>query len=226
MFANIRNVATIIILVESASYSHAQTTVWLSNNATFADLDITTAAPPGTTGSFDIWVKTEQPNRHNSIDVHLMAMGDAIEFIGADIVIGEDRFRVQGDAMVLQGGSIVTDMFGYSGIGGLLLGTGIGPGVPVDNEALGAYRFATIHYLVTGGGVSELQLKVGNDFVFQNLDENTLHLGIDDPISQNIAGSTDTITDGRIIVVPEPGSLFLLLVGGLLPQSARSTRLA
>jgi hypothetical protein len=211
MFRSICIEATLVVLLASAPVANGQTTVWLSDNATFADLDITTAAPPGTTGSFDIWIKTEHSNRVNSIGLDLMTMGNAIQFTGAEIVIGTDRFHAFGTT-VADDGTVIENMSAFAGVG-LELGSGIGPGVPVDDVALGAYRFATIHYRVAGLGSSELQLKVGEfafDWTFGG--PNILQIGIDDPISENVAGATDMIIDGRIQVVPEPDSLLLLLI--------------
>ena len=202
---------TLIVLLMAAPLSYGQTTVWLSDNATFQDLDLTTAAPPGTTGSFDIWIKTEQPSHISGVSLDLMSIGGAIELTGADIVIGQDRFTAYANPIVESNGARITDVsaavfFDWD--------TGIGPSEPVDNEALGAYQFATIHYRVVGQGTSELQLKVGG-WLFGDLLSDTLHLGINDPVTQNVLGATDTIIDGRMRVVPEPGSLLLLLVGGL-----------
>jgi hypothetical protein len=226
MFATIRNGATLLVLLSAATYSFGQTTVWLSDTATFTDLDITTTALPGTTGSFDIWIKTEQSFRINGVDLQLVTTGNAIAFTGADIVIGLNRFQVQRDPLVTQNDSLITDISVYSGIGGADIGTGIGPGVPVDNEALSAYRFATIYYRISGIGVSNVQLRLGS-FLIGNLQPNILHLGIDDPLTDgNIIGATDITIDGRIQVVPEPNSLLLLLVARFLPHGARTSRLA
>ena len=212
MFANIRIGAIFIILLVSASCSYGQTTVWLSDNATFADLDLTTAASPGTTGAFDIWIKTEHSDRLVGVGLDLMAVGEAIEFTGADIVIGRNRFVFQSTPIVVQDATAIVDMSAFTGVGGG--SSGIGPGIPVDDESLGAYRFATIHYRVAGVGTSDLQLRVG-EFLFLWTDggPNIVHLGINDPMSQNIPGGTDGIIDGRVQVVPEPSSVILPLMG-------------
>jgi hypothetical protein len=198
-----------------APVSYAQTTVWLSDNATFSDLNITTAAPPGTTGSFDIWIKTEHSNRLYSIGLDLLTTGNAIEFTGADIVIGRNRFYVF-ETSVPDDGTVVKNMSAYAGVG-LDFGSGIGGEVPVDDLVLDAYRFATIYYRIANVGTSDLQLKVGNfTFDWTLGGPNVLHLGIDDPMSvPYMPGDTDPIIDGRIRVVPEPNSLLLFLLGGL-----------
>lgn len=215
MFRSICISVTLTVWLSSAPLSYGQTTVWLSDNATFSDLNIRTAAPSGTTGSFDIWVKTQELDRLASVSVDLMSMGGAIELTGADIVIGRERFGVYSQPIVAVDGSMITHI---SAIALTHAGTGIGPGVPVDDVALGAYRFATIHYRIADVGISELQLKVGRWLIVCPcpLPHMGLHLGIDDPTSDYfVAGSTDPVIDGRIRVVPEPDSLFLLVVGSL-----------
>jgi hypothetical protein len=222
MFTCIRNGVTLTILLHISSLSYGQTTVWLSDNATFADLDLTTAAAPGTTGAFDIWIKTEHSDRLVGVGLDLMAVGEAIEFTGADIVIGRDRFIFHGNPTVMHDGAMITNLWTFTGLGGG--SPGIGPGVPVDNEDLGAYRFATVHYRIAELGVSDLQLRVG-EFLFLWTDggPNTVHLGINDPMSQNIPGGTDGIIDGRIRVVPEPSSL-VSLIGALCLSLKRAGR--
>jgi hypothetical protein len=223
MFASVRNGLTLIILLVVAPISNGETIVWLSDSATFGDLDITTAAQPGTTGSFDIWIKTEQIYRLTNASLDLMTVGDAIDLTGADIVIGLNRFGLQGKPVVEDNGSTIRDIWGDVVIH---FGTGIGQGIPVDNEALGAYKFATIDYRVRGPGTSNLQLKVGEfRFGWGISGADRLHIGIDDPVTDGyIAGATDVIFDGRIQVVPEPVSLLLLLLGRFLSQSARISR--
>jgi hypothetical protein len=226
MFAGIRIDATLIILLLSVSYSHGQTTIWLSDNDTYKDLDITTAAPLGTTGSFDIWVKTDELDRLQSVSLDVMSIGDAIELTGAEIVIGRARFGRYIEPMVGLDGTMITNISALAALSSG--GSGIGPGVPVDSVALDAYRFATIHFRIARQGLSELQLKVGPWLIVCPcpLPHMGLHLGIDDPISNNVvAGATDTVIDGRIRVVPEPNSHVLLLVGGFWPFSAPIARL-
>jgi hypothetical protein len=217
MFRSIRIETTLVILFTAAPQSYGQTTVWLSDNATFADMDNTTAAPPGTTGSFDIWIKTGHSNRLVNIALDLMAMGDAIQFTGADVVIGQDRFQVQGEPILGPEMRTITGIDAYAGVGGQFLGTGIGSGVPVDDEGLDAYRFAKVHYRIAGRGTSDLQLKVGSSsFEWTFGGQSILHLGIDDPINENVGGATDSIIDGRIRVVPEPVTALLLFLSGCL----------
>jgi hypothetical protein len=144
MFADIRFSVRLIILLVCVSCSYGQTTVWLSDKATFADLDVTTAAQPGTTGSFDIWIKTEHSDRLVGVGLDLMAVGEAIEFTGADIVIGRNRFVFHGNPTVMHDGATITNLWTFTGLGGG--SPGIGPGIPVDDEALGRtglLRFTT-----------------------------------------------------------------------------------
>jgi hypothetical protein len=215
----------VVVYFFYAPVSYAQITVWLSNNATFTDLDITTAAPPGTTGTFDIWVKTQETEPFHSVSVDLMSMGSAIELTGADIVIGRGRFGVLTEPNVASDGSIITDISAialpFQG------GTGIGPEVPVDDTNLEAYRFATIHYRIAGQGISELQLKVGGLFIGCQCSSpyTGLHLGIDDPFTDNVLkGGTDTIIDGRIRVVPEPQTVVLFVIGAGTVSTRRRKR--
>lgn len=215
----------VVVYFCCAPASYAQITVWLSDNATFNDLDITTAAPSGTTGSFDIWVKTQEPEPFHSVSVDLMKMGSAIELTGADIVIGRGRFGVLTEPIVASDVSIITDISAialpFQG------GTGIGPEVPVDDTNLDAYRFATIHYRIAGQGVSELQLKVGGLFIGCQCPSpyRGLHLGIDDPFTDNVLkGGTDAIIDGRIRVVPEAQTVVLLVIGAGSVSTRRGKR--
>jgi hypothetical protein len=222
MFVNIRNCAAFIIILVSAPFSYGETTVWLSNNAMLSDMDLTTAAPVGTRDSFDIWIRTDHIYTMYNISLDLMTLGGAIEFTAGEIVIGPDRFLVQRTPMVAQDGAILSGMWGFAGIGGAILGTGIGPGVRVDDESLRGYRFATIHYRVIGQGTSDLQLKVGTSGFGWNIEHDVLQLGVDDPVTENVPGSTDTIIDGRIHVVPEACSVVLLLIGSILILMWRS----
>jgi len=187
----------LIVALASPLGVRADTTVFLSDDASFADLDVLVDATPGTSGAFDVWVRAGVQIAGISLDV-VVTSGSSIELTAAELVTPPDRWVITPSANVTP--TAVTSIDGGAFVG--LSGNGIGPdSTSSDAEydaGLDAFRFARVSYEVVGTGVTELALRIGGNIIGFVSGSDPIFLGVGDGPVAALAGETGQFIDGRI----------------------------